>query len=222
MTPEERIEQLEQQLNEANTKIGSLETNIKNQNSYITKLESQRNQQPSAPQQSTAQLDPLIQKYIEDKMKSDTLAKAENQIKSEVSEDMYNAVKEDFHNFLNSTLNKSNTTVNYMVDAFSLVMGRALRNKDHPIHKLAPSTKTMPGENLGQDSNAQPQQTVQTNTDTIASVQQTLANMPPIMTNKDVGAASGLPPTERPIRTTKDAFQSLKSKFADLGGNKFQ
>ena len=37
MTPEERIEQLEQQLNEANTKIGSLETNIKNQNSYITK-----------------------------------------------------------------------------------------------------------------------------------------------------------------------------------------
>ena len=67
MTPEERIQELEQQLSEANATIGQLETNVKNQNSYITKLEQQR-QEPKSQQPAATSLDPLVQKYIEDKI----------------------------------------------------------------------------------------------------------------------------------------------------------
>jgi hypothetical protein len=217
MTPEERIQQLEQQLSEAQATIGTLETNVKNQNSYITKLEQQRQNPQTQQPAGNASLDPLVQKYIEDKMRADTLAKAEAQIQSEVSMEQYEAVKDDFHKFLDSTLTKHNTTVNYMVDAFSLVMGRALRNKEHPIHQISPNTKVMPG-----DQQAVDQPAIPTNGTTIANVQQTLANMPPIMTDKDTGASYSAPPTDKPIKNTRDAFQSLKSKFSDMGGNKFQ
>ena len=196
-----------------------LKENISRQNSYITKLENKTNstniesaQKSTTPTVDT-RFDPAVQAYLEKNMKRDAIEEAKAMIKTEITEEMYKAVEPDFMAFLDKNLRKENCTTAYIVDAFSLVMGRALRNKEHPINKIGKGTATPP---------ATPTQT--TNSSQVQSVQNTILNntTPPVMTNKDVGAASGMPSGNGvQHQTTKDAFKSLKERFANIGGNRF-
>lgn len=210
------LEELQNELNEERAKNARLEQNIKNQNSYITKLENQRGG-AAAPQAgttpATAQLDPTLQKYLEEQMRNDITAKGITRIKSEIPEAEYNAVESDFLAFLSNNMTKANTSIDYVLDAFSLVYGRAKRDKNHAINQLgakgtAPSA-TAPVSNAG------------TNQEGIDAVNQTIANKPPIMTGNDANAASGAPNTGNGIKNTKDAFGSLREKFGQIGANKF-
>ena len=196
-----------------------LKENISRQNSYITKLENKTNstniesaQKSTSPTVDT-RFDPAVQAYLEKNMKRDAIEEAKIIIKSEITEEMFKAVEPDFNAFLEKNLKKENCTSAYIVDAFSLVMGRALRNKEHPINKIGKGTATPP---------ATPTPT--TNSSNVQSVQNTILNntTPPVMTNKDVGAASGMPAGNGvQHQTTRDAFKSLKDRFANMGGNKF-
>lgn len=196
-----------------------LKENISRQNSYITKLENKTNstniesaQKSTSPTVDT-RFDPAVQAYLEKNMKRDAIEEAKIIIKSEITEEMFKAVEPDFNAFLEKNLKKENCTSAYIVDAFSLVMGRALRNKEHPINKIGKGTATPP---------ATPIPT--TNSSQVQSVQNTILNntTPPVMTNKDVGAASGMPAGNGvQHQTTRDAFKSLKDRFANMGGNKF-
>lgn len=195
-----------------------LKENISKQNSYITKLENRNSTNIESAQKSAAptadtRFDPAVQAYLEKNMKRDAIEEAKVLIKSEITEEMYKAVEPDFMSFLEKNLKKENCTSAYIVDAFSLVMGRALRNKEHPINKIGKGTATPP---------ATPTPT--TNSSQVQSVQNTILNntTPPVMTNKDVGAASGMPAGNgAQHQTTRDAFKSLKDRFANIGGNKF-
>lgn len=196
-----------------------LKENISRQNSYITKLENKTNstniesaQKSTTPTVDT-RFDPAVQAYLEKNMKRDAIEEAKAMIKTEITEEMYKTVEPDFMAFLDKNLRKENCTTAYIVDAFSLVMGRALRNKEHPINKIGKGMATPP---------ATPTQT--TNSSQVQSVQNTILNntTPPVMTNKDVGAASGMPSGNGvQHQTTKDAFKSLKERFANIGGNRF-
>ena len=196
--------------------IKQLNENISKQNSYITKLEARNNSSEPAqkPTSSTVdnRFDPAVQAYLEKNMKKDAIEEAKGQILQEVTPEMYKAVEADFIEFLNKNLKKENCTTAYIIDAFSLVMGRALRNKEHPINKLGKGTATPP---------ATPTQT--TNSSQVQSVQNTILNntTPPVMSNKDSGAASGMPGSGTQVNTTKEAFKSLKERFGNIGGSKF-
>ena len=195
-----------------------LKENISRQNSYITKLENKNSNNIESAQKSTTptvdtRFDPAVQAYLEKNMKRDAIEEAKAMIKTEITDEMYKAVEPDFMAFLEKNLKKENCTSAYIVDAFSLVMGRALRNKEHPINKIGKGTATPP---------ATPTPT--TNSSQVQSVQNTILNntTPPVMTNKDVGAASGMPAGNgAQHQTTRDAFKSLKDRFANMGGNKF-
>ena len=222
MTLEEAQAQLEAMTKERDEALADnkqLKENISRQNSYITKLESKTNstniesaQKSTTPTVDT-RFDPAVQAYLEKNMKRDAIEEAKAMIKTEITEEMYKAVEPDFMAFLDKNLKKENCTTAYIVDAFSLVMGRALRNKEHPINKIGKGMATPP---------ATPTQT--TNSSQVQSVQNTILNntTPPVMTNKDVGAASGMPSGNGvQHQTTKDAFKSLKERFANMGGNRF-
>lgn len=195
-----------------------LKENISRQNSYITKLENKNSNNIESAQKSTnptvdTRFDPAVQAYLEKNMKRDAIEEAKVTIKSEITDEMYKAVEPDFIAFLEKNLKKENCTPAYIVDAFSLVMGRALRNKEHPINKIGKGTTT---------PSATPTQT--TNSPNVQAVQNTILNntTPPVMSNKDVGAASGMPTGNgAQHQTTKDAFKSLKNRFASMGGQKF-
>ena len=222
MTLEEAQAQLEAMTKERDEALADnkqLKENISRQNSYITKLESKTNstniesaQKSTTPTVDT-RFDPAVQAYLEKNMKRDAIEEAKATIKTEITDEMYKAVEPDFMAFLDKNLKKENCTTAYIVDAFSLVMGRALRNKEHPINKIGKGMATPP---------ATPTQT--TNSSQVQSVQNTILNntTPPVMTNKDVGAASGMPSGNGvQHQTTKDAFKSLKERFANMGGNRF-
>ena len=222
MTLEEAQAQLEAMTKERDEALADnkqLKENISRQNSYITKLESKTNstniesaQKSTTPTVDT-RFDPAVQAYLEKNMKRDAIEEAKAMIKTEITEEMYKAVEPDFMAFLDKNLKKENCTTAYIVDAFSLVMGRALRNKEHPINKIGKGMATPP---------ATPTQT--TNSSQVQSVQNTILNntTPPVMTNKDVGAASGMPSGNGvQHQTTKDAVKSLKERFANMGGNRF-
>jgi hypothetical protein len=210
------LEELEEALNEERAKNARLEQNIKNQNSYITKLENQRGG-AATPQTggtpAAAQLDPTLQKYLEDQMRNDITAKAITQIKSEVSAEEYAAVEPDFLEFLNRNMNKSNTRIDYVLDAFSLVYGRVKRDKNHAINQIGAKGTT--------PSATAPVKDAGTNQGAIDAVNQTISTKPPMMTGNDANAASGAPDTGTGIKNTKDAFGSLREKFGQIGANRF-
>ena len=215
---QQKLAAMTQERDQALADNKQLKENISKQNSYITKLENKANSNIESAQKSAAptadtRFDPVVQAYLEKNMKRDAIEEAKTMIKTEITDEMYKAVEPDFMAFLEKNLKKENCTTAYIVDAFSLVMGRALRNKEHAINKIGKGMATPP---------ATPTPT--TNSSNVQSVQNTILNntTPPVMTNKDVGAASGMPAGNgNQHQTTRDAFKSLRDRFANMGGNKF-
>lgn len=204
-------EEVQAKLEALEKELVSERKKVADQNSYITKLEAGRAQVSNAPQQPSVQaVDPAVQQYIERKMKDDTIAEATVEIQRSFKKEEFDAVFPDLLAFLKVNMKKSNTTVPFIIDAFDLLYARALKNKDHAIQKI--------GKNGTPTATPSPQ----TNAAVIGSVQQqTLKNTPPTISPKD-GTPSGLPDPSTSVKSTKDAFSALKSKFNGAGGNKFQ
>lgn len=200
-----KLEELEKQLASERKKVAD-------QNSYITKLESGRAQGSNAPTQaSVPTVDPALQQYLEKKMREEVIAEATVEIKRSFSQAEVDAVMPDLLAFLKANMNRKNTTAGFIVDAFDLLYARAIKNKEHVIHKIGKS--------------GTPTETptkVETNAKVLSAVQeQTLKNTPPVISPND-GAAGSPPEPSTNVKSTKDAFTALKSRFNNVGGNKFQ
>jgi len=201
-TLEEQIKALEEQLK-------LREKQVTDQNSYITKLESQTKQgQPNA--QGGQTVDPVVQRYLEKKMRMDTIEEGVHQIKIDYAPEEFDAVHPDLLAFLNANMKKENTTVGFVVDAFDLLYGRAKKNKAHAIHQIGKATP--------------PSGTpASTNDKAIQSAQaKALESTPPVIAGND--GTPGIPPagTQQPVSNTNEAFKTLKNKFGQSGGGRFQ
>lgn len=220
MTLEEaqaKLAELTEKLSESEKASKQLAENVSKQNSYITKLETEVNkakQNRTTPSDAKG-FDPTLVAYLEKNIKRDATEDATKQIIAEVGEEVYATVEKEFTEFLTRNLTKENATTAYVIDAFSLVMGRALRNKDHAINKIGKGSDTPP---------ATPSQ--QSNSNAVKAVQDVVANYqtPPVMTAKDSNAAIGsqVPGSDQAIKNTKESFKSLREKLAGVGSNPFQ
>ncbi len=213
-----REEQLEKELEEERAKNQKLEGNIREQNSYITKLEGKISRGDTAPQQpanaqTTQALDPTLQKYLENTMREDIISKAIIQIKSEVTEEEYLAIESDFKDFLNRNMTKANVSIEYVTDAFSLIYGRARRDKNHPINAIG-AKGTTPNTTAATVD-------IGSNHAGIDAVNRAISQKPPIMTGADSNASANPPDAPNTVTSTRDAFKSLKDKFGQLGANRF-
>lgn len=187
-----------------------LKKNQAEQNSYITKLEAQRNQQPQAKPAANPQtqgIDSVYASFIEDQMRKTRLEEAVTHIKAHISAEEYAAIEEDFIAFLNANMTAKNCTKDFIIDAFNLVYGRAKLLPDHKLNKVGKGSTT-------------PTPTPNTNAATVAAVQSVIASQPPVMTGKDQSAASGTPQPVPPegVKSTKDAFANLRNTFMGGGG----
>ena len=211
MPTEKSVEELEKQLEALKKDLEKKEKQVKDQNSYITDLEARRAQVSNAqPQASVPAIDPAVQQYLERKMRDDTIAEATVEIQKHFKKEEFDAVFPDLLAFVKVNMKKGNTTAAFVIDAFDLLYARALKNKEHAIHKI------------GKSGTPTETPVAQTNGKVMSSVQeQTLKNTPPIISPKD-GTPSSVPETGQQVKNTKDAFSALKSKFNGAGGNKFQ
>lgn len=203
-------EELKAKIAELEKENKQLKDNVSKQNSYITKLEGKANNSEPAPSVNSA-LNPAISAYLEKNMRRDVIEEASAEIKKTIPEDKFKAVEPDFKAFLDKNMTSANCTTAYAIDAFALVYGRAAANPEHAINKLG----------KGSTSTATP--ITATNSTGVQSVQNTIIQTtPPVMGNKDASAVSGIPESQgTPVSNTRDAFKNLKSRFANLGGNKF-
>lgn len=186
---------------------------ISDQNSYITKLETQLKEKASNP--AAAGLDPTTAKYLEKNMRRDVISEASEKIIEAVGKEVFDAIKPDYEAFLTSNMDKAHTTVEFAVDAFNLVYGRCLAKKDHPIHNIGKG---------GANPTATPTPIeAGTNSQSVATVQNILAGQPPVMTGKDSNAGTGIPGTQgEPVKNTRDAFARFKNRVNSAGGGRFQ
>ena len=190
----------------------TLQKIITDQNKYIGQLE----QISKAAKPATGVTDDITLKYLEKNMRRDVIAEAVNIIKQDVSDEVYNAVEPDFMAFLDKTMKKENTTVEFCTDAFSLVYGKCLRKKDHAVNQI--------GKGTSPQSTTPTPQGAATNGQSVATVQNIIKNQPPIITDRDLvgGSNQGVPSNEPQVKNTRDAFKSLKDRFGNVGGNRFQ
>jgi hypothetical protein len=210
MAESKSVDELEKQLDALKKDLEKREKQVADQNSYITKLEAGRAQVSNAQQQPSAPaVDPAVQQYIERKMRDDTIAEATVEIQKGFKKEEFEVVFPDLLAFLKLNMKKANTTVGFVVDAFDLLYARALKNKEHAIHKIGKA--------------AAPSDTpIKTNGQSIQAVQdKAFTNKPPIISTND-GTVSGIPESPSQVKNTKDAFSALKSKFNNQGSNKFQ
>lgn len=183
---------------------------INDQNKYIGQLETQL----KTGNNNSAKPDDVTMKYLEKNMRRDVIAEAVIEIKKDVSEEVYKAVEPDFLEFLDKTMKKENTTVAFCTDAFSLVYGKCLRKKDHPVNQIGKGTNPQVATPATPGTNGQ----------SVANVNSILQNQPPVITDRDQssGSVTGLPNTGVQVKNTRDAFSSLKNRFANNGAGKFQ
>jgi DNA-binding ferritin-like protein (Dps family) len=187
---------------------------VADQNSYITKLETQLKEKQTAPQSTQVAKDDITTQYLRKKMREDVVNEAVKIIVAAVGKEIYDAVATDFTTFLDKNLTPERTTVEYVVDAFNLVYGRCFARKDHPVHQVG-KTATNPS--------GTPTSTPGTNGAQVAAVNNIIANQPPVMTGTDASAGQGLPGVQgTPVKTTRDAFSRLKDRIGQSGGNRFQ
>lgn len=184
---------------------------INDQNKYIGQLETQVK---TGTNNSTSKPDDVTMKYLEKNMRRDVIAEAVDEIKKDVSEEVYKAVEADYLDFLEKHMKKENTTVTFCTDAFSLVLGKCLRKKDHPVNQIG----------KGANPQVTTPSTSGTNGQSVATVNSILQTQAPVITDKDQasGSVTGLPNTGTQVKNTREAFSSLKNRFANNGANRFQ
>lgn len=134
--------------------VETLKKNASEQNSYITKLEQSKQkaqeEDPKKGAPASLQLDPKLDRIFQHAERSflrELTKEAEAALILQVGQAVYDAVKTDFEDFLNKNLKTSNAELSYVLSAFDLVLGRAIKNKEHAVHKafsVDPTKQTQP------------------------------------------------------------------------------
>lgn len=215
------IEDLQAKIDELQSTIETLTKNQSAQNSYITKLEQERNnyknELESLKKNSKTQpaIDDTTRNFVLKQMRKDTIAEAKEQILPQVGQDIYNAVEADFTKFLDDYMTPEKTTVAFVIDAFSLVLGKAIANKEHPIQKVLHPASTQ--------QQVSQQQSPANTAQALQQLNDLAKKLPPVISNTDNSAASG-PPSLNPDlapKTTKEAMEMFKKRFRGFGGSSF-
>lgn len=195
-----------------------LEGNQRQQNSYITKLEQERDALKAQIQTATTTLnekpsaiDPALVKYFNKKMTQEIKENATKMIISRVSLDVYNILKPELDAFLDAYMKESNQSEEYILDAFALIYGRAMSDPTHEINK--PTTPPEPA--------APPQQgmTASQRLQEMAR-QMTVPNISPT----DVSSSTDLPGGSSRVepRNTDEALRKFRDSLSRVGANKFK
>lgn len=224
MTEEEmnqKIAEAEARASKAEAEIEDLKTQRSNQNSYITKLEGKvKGLENSLDTVKTAAnntpaIAPEITEYFQKKRREDYTEQAVTEIISQVGEDKYNCLKDELNNFLKLYMTEKNVSVRYIIDSFHLLLGRALANPDHEIHKVIGDNKKVEDKPVVEDKPA-----TESDQDLFRANLNNMINR--TMTNDDMNAG-GAPDVKAPtVQNTQEAMKSFKNRLLNLDSSKFE
>ena len=211
MTEEEmkaKIQELEDNIKAKDSTISSLESQRSNQNAYITKLEQKTRtlennmENVKAAANNSKDFPPEVVEYFQKKRREDYTEQAYTQIKSTVSEEVFNIMKPEVEAFLKAYMTESNVSVKYIVDAFHLLLGKAYSDPNHAIHKLNKQGVKV------EEKPAQP------SASSNAAIAEQFARMQnPGMTVGDQQMITPSPVEPKKVTNTKEALSDFKTRL---------
>lgn len=209
------VEELQAKLDEAQAEIASVKSekeslvkNQSNQNAYITKLEEKANgfaAQIASIKDAASKpaLDPQITAYFKKKYVEDFVDEGKEVIKARDTKNQFSLLEKDLDAFLKQYMNETNASIKFIVDSYYLILGRAIGDPTHPINKVVDE---------GAKSNAQPQ----------PQSMFIKPEVPPMLTNEDLGAGNPAAKKSIEVQDTKSAFKVLEDRLFNAGQNKFE
>lgn len=193
---EERLAELEAKA----AKAEQLEKDRSEQNSYITKLEGERNAYKSQAEQvkevanQAPSFDPLLMEHIKNDMHEKVTRKAIEAIIEQYKQPVYDAVKKEFEAILND-ISEKNYTVQYITTRFKLLIGEYMADPTSEVFKLITGTNPAPK---------------------VDEPKPNLEPEPPVMNNQDkhvVNSNNDLPDRADKATSTKDALTRFRNKY---------
>jgi hypothetical protein len=220
----QKIAEAEERASKAEAEVADLKTQRSNQNSYITKLEGKvKGLENSLDTVKTAAnntpaLAPEITEYFQKKRREDYYEQASVELISQVGQEKFDCMKDELQDFIKLYMTEKNVSVRYIIDSFHLLLGRALANPEHPIHKILGDEEKKPVE----ESKPEGEQTPITESDQ-DRFRASLNNMVNrTMTNEDMNAG-GAPEVKAPtVQNTQEAMKSFKNRLLNLDSSKFE
>ena len=198
-----------------------LEQNVKNQNSYITKLE-QNVKKPEQQIGGPTITDKRLSEYLARNMKRDAIDEAFAVINQNVAPEIVECLKPEVLAMIDKTMTIDRTQPSYVIDAFNIIYGSAMTNKNHKIHQIGKAPEPKPATAPAQPGPAQ--QVAQPVAAQPAINEQLKAFMgtTPTMTPSDKSAVQAPPNTSpTPIANTRDAMSRFKDAIKNAGANRF-
>ncbi len=214
------VEELEQQLAETQAKLDAsektnktLEANQSNQNSYITKLEETKSALTEQINsiKSTANspaLDPNITAYFKKKYVEDFEKDGIAEIISRDTKGVFPKVEAELRSFLKAHMTENNASLKFVLDAYSLVLGRAYADPEHEIHKVDEPTPTE-----GEPTEPPADKGVPSNIH---------EPIPPTLTDSDPASGNPVPRPQVEVRNTKEAFKVFEDRLFKQGQDKYE
>ena len=211
MTEEEmqaKLAETQAELASVREENGKLEKNQSNQNAYITKLEEKATtlaDQISSIKGSLDKpmLDPNITKYLKKKYVEDFVKEGKDLIKQRDTKNVFPKLEAELDSFIKAYMNEDNASIKFILDSYSLILGRAYEDPTHAINTVEPEVKDI----------VQP---------IPAETKKEMPLFPPSITDADQGAGNPIAKATVIIPDTKTAFKVLEDKLYEQGRNKFE
>lgn len=186
MTLEERLEKLEKQ--------------IKDQNSYITKLEGENKELKEKPQSRGTDIDPKEYEFIKQKtLRREMLEdkeSAKKELVSEYGDEVFKLLEAKYDEFSKTQITPETSSVQFFKSTFELVFAREMKKKDGELYKFY-------------NKEEEPKPTPQTNDD-----EGNVNENPPTLTENDP-SSSDPNFSERPkVKDLSDSFSALRKTLA--------
>ena len=201
---------VEEQLAKAQEDIKNLTKQVKDQNSYITKLEGENKTLKNAPAPTKPKVsNPAYDAYQKKKWRTDVINDAFISLRSRYGVGKAEAMRSEVNAYCEKHMQETNTTEIYVISVFEMLFGRAMGNPNHEIHKLAPQPNPVPKVEP-KDEPATPQPN---------PLHETLT--PHVMSPNDQPAVPGNVPPAQPkeYKSVKDSFAALKNRIAGANEN---
>lgn len=184
-----------------------LEKNQSNQNAYISKLEESKNGLSESLKQIQATankpvLDPNLTAYFKKKYVEEFIQEGKELIKKNDTRNNFELLEPELDEFLSAYMDENNASQKFILDSYSLVLGRAIANPEHAINKV-------PESEAGKAQEQKPEPMI-------------VPVLPPMMTPADQGGSIPVAKSMISVPDTKAAFKMLEERLYNNNPNKFE
>lgn len=195
-------------LEEAIKALEKQQKTIDDNQTYITKLETERNTLNDKLADAVKnESDPSVKQYVYEQRMKTQRETAEKELVAKYGEPVVNAMREDFDNWVNANAKAEESSVHFFKSAFQMLLGGALGTPGHAVIEAFKIPVQQPD--------------VQPKTDEEKIVKQVLPPNP-LNPKDNPSATPGATGPEPAAANTDEAYDSFRKRLANIDANPYE